>query len=295
MPTLAQLLAPLAATEGYNPTPIEGVGVYRSNETTGREPLCYSQGIIIMAQGTKRVFLDNQVYEYNPDNYLVLTLPTPADCEAITPPDGPLLSLVMDLDLSALHELVRIFDECRQTGGANAPSLNAHTLYVAPATRAFNASVVRLAEALNDPLAAKAIGPGLKKELLLHALRGPNGASLVDLVRHNTQLSRLEPVLKHVHAHFSEPLDVEQLAALANMSPATFHRNFRQVAAQSPIQYIKRIRLTRARELLVDQGVKVSQAASLVGYESASQFSREFKRFYGQPPQAVTMALQTTA
>lgn len=80
MPTLAQLLAPLAATEGYNPTPIEGVGVYRSNETTGREPLCYSQGIIIMAQGTKRVFLDNQVYEYNPDNYLVLTLPTPAEC-----------------------------------------------------------------------------------------------------------------------------------------------------------------------------------------------------------------------
>ncbi|MEE3170897.1 MAG: helix-turn-helix transcriptional regulator, partial [Pseudomonadota bacterium] len=65
------------------------------------------------------------------------------------------------------------------------------------------------------------------------------------------------------------------------------HRNFRQVAAQSPIQYIKRIRLTRARELLVDQGVKVSQAASLVGYESASQFSREFKRFYGQPPQSI--------
>lgn len=290
MPTLAQLLAPLAATEGCNPTPIEGVSVYRSDEPTGREALCYSQGIIIMAQGTKRVFLDNQVFEYNPDYYLVLTLPTPADCETVTPLDGPLLSLLIDLDLSALHELVRIFDEFRQTGGANAPALNAHTLYVAPATGAFHASVVRLAEALNDPLAAKALGSGLKKELLLHALRGPNGACLVDLVRHNTQLSRLEPVLKHVHTHFSEPLDVEQLAALANMSTATFHRNFRQVATQSPIQYIKRIRLTRARELLVDQGVKVSQAASLVGYESASQFSREFKRFYGQPPQSIAKA-----
>ena len=96
--------------------------------------------------------------------------------------------------------------------------------------------------------------------------------------------------MKYLHEHYDQNLDVEQLAAMANMSPSSFHRNFRQITASSPIQYVKKIRLTRARELLMDQGVKVKQAAARVGYESPTQFSREFKRYFGHSPQETLSA-----
>lgn len=91
--------------------------------------------------------------------------------------------------------------------------------------------------------------------------------------------------MKYLHEHFTDTLDVERLASLANMSPSSFHRNFRRTTGSSPVQYLKKLRLTRAREMLQDKGVKVKQAATLVGYESPNQFSREFKRYFGLSPQ----------
>ncbi|MCG8517770.1 AraC family transcriptional regulator [Marinobacter sp. CA1] len=286
MTPLAAVLEQLAEGEGYHPTILNGVGIFRSERSNQREPLCYRQGLIIMAQGTKRVYLEDQVYEYNPDNYLVLTLPVPADCEAITEPGRPLLSLVIDIDLTMLHEIVRVFDDCGRNpvAGTREPE---RSLFVSPAGADFRSCTLRLARALQDPVKAKVLGPGLVREILLHTLQGPGGSSLMALARHNTSLSRLEPVMKYIHTHFANALDVEQLAAMANMSSPTFHRNFRKVTSLSPIQYIKRIRLTRARDLLLDQQVQVGQAASEVGYESPSQFSREFKRFFGQPPKSM--------
>ena len=111
MNQLAQCLSGLAKEEGYNNTCLPGVGVFKASESRQREPLCYSQGIFIVAQGVKRVYLEQKVYEYNPENYLVLTLPIPAECETRVAPGEPLLSLLIDIDLSLLHPLVRLFDE----------------------------------------------------------------------------------------------------------------------------------------------------------------------------------------
>ena len=97
-------------------------------------------------------------------------------------------------------------------------------------------------------------------------------------------MSKMERTLKHLHNHYDDKLDVEQLASMANMSTSTFHRNFKQITASSPIQYVKKLRLSKAKDLLQDQGIKVKQAAAQVGYESATQFSREFTRYYGILP-----------
>ena len=129
------------------------------------------------------------------------------------------------------------------------------------------------------------MGQSLIREVMFHVLSGPQAAPLFALVSHNTHLSRLERVLKHLHDNYQTELDVELLASMANMSTSTFHRNFRQVTASSPIQYVKKMRLNRARELLLDQGLKVKQAAAQVGYDSPTQFSREFKRYFGLSPQ----------
>lgn len=289
MTSLVNNLTKLATAEGYNTTAINGVGVYKASTTRGREPLCYSQGIIIMAQGRKRVWFDQQAYNYNPDNYLVLTVPLPAECETIVETGEPLLSLMVDFDLSLLNEVVRAFDEYGQAQSADNQA-QSKGLFVSQCTSELSCVVERLTQCLQSPLQSEVIGKGLLKEIYFHVLNGPQAAPLFALVSHNTHLSRMERVLKHLHNNFQHNLDVDQLAGMANMSASSFHRNFKLVTASSPIQYVKKIRLTRARELLQDQGLKVKQAAAQVGYESPTQFSREFSRYFGLSPSECSQA-----
>ena len=295
MQHLIENLTALASSEGYNPTSLAGVGVYKATESSGRIPLCYSQGIIIVAQGQKRVYFDERVFEYNPDNYLVLALPVPAECETIVESGKPLLSLMIDFDMNLLNELVRVFDDhgCGHSHASQSTqaSQTTNSLFVSKCTETFSCAVERLADCLQDPMQTSVLGKGLVREIFYHILKGPQAAPLFSLVSHNTHLSKMERVLKHLHQHYQGKLDIEQLATMANMSASSFHRNFKQVTATSPIQYVKKIRLSRARELLLDQGLKVKQAAAQVGYDSPTQFSREFTRYFGQSPSDYHRAL----
>ncbi len=187
MNTLVDNLAMLATKEGYNRTPLRGVGVYQTSESSPRIP-----------QGQKRVFFDQQAYDYNPNNYLVLTLPMPLECETHVEPGKPLLSLIINFDVGVLNELVRLF-ECQ-------------------CTAAFMDTVTRLSECLNSPLKSDVLGRSLVREVMYHVLMGPQAAPMFALVSHNTSLSRLERVLKYLHHHYQDSLDVEQLASMANMS-----------------------------------------------------------------------------
>lgn len=287
MNKLVTHLSAVATNEGYNPTPLAGVGVFKTSTSTGRVPLCYSQGVIIIVQGQKRVHFNQQVFDYNPDNYLTLTLPLPAECETIVENGKPLLALVIDLDLSLLNELVRVLDDHGKIKQSDSSSEN-KGLFVSKSTEALSCVISRLADCLNSPIECDIIGKGLIREIFFHMLIGSQAAPLIALVSHNTHLSRMERVLKHLHNNYQEQVDVEQLASIANMSTSTFHRNFKQITASSPIQYIKKLRLGRARELLQDKGLKVKQAAAQVGYESPTQFSREFSRYYGVSPSECT-------
>ncbi|PAJ73360.1 AraC family transcriptional regulator [Pseudoalteromonas sp. NBT06-2] len=283
-------LISIIKNEGYNKTALSGVGVYKTSQSTDRIPLCYNQGIIIILQGQKRVFFDQKTYRYNPDNYLVLTLPLPAECETTIEDGKPLISLIIDLDLAMLNELVRVLDEhgqIKQTGAA----IENKGLYVSQCTTMLSCTITRLTQCLKSPLQCEIIGKGLLREIFFHILSGPQSAPLFALVSHNTHLAKMERILKHLHNNFQHHLDVAQLASMANMSSSTFHRNFKQITASSPIQYVKKIRLNRARELLQDQGLKVKQAAAQVGYESPTQFSREFTRYYGLSPSECAKAM----
>ncbi|MAD88502.1 MAG: AraC family transcriptional regulator [Pseudoalteromonas sp.] len=283
MQSLIKQLELLAPSDGYNQTFINGVGIYKSSESAQRTPLCYSQGIIFVLQGQKRVFFDEQIYTYNPDNYLVLTVPLPAECETQLTNNNPLLSLIIDFDLSVLGELVRVFDEHGKLNSSDKIS-NAKGLFVSENTDALSCTLTRLVDCLGSKLQSDIIGKGLVREVFYHVLQGPQASPLFDLVSHNTHMSKMERTLKHLHNHYDDKLDVEQLASMANMSASTFHRNFKQITASSPIQYVKKLRLSKAKDLLQDQGIKVKQAAAQVGYESATQFSREFTRYFGISP-----------
>ena len=142
----------------------------------------------------------------------------------------------------------------------------------------------RLLDVMERPLDARILGKQIIREILYHVLTGPRGGALLALVSRQTHFSLISRVLKRIETKYTENLNVEQLAAEANMSVSAFHHNFKAVTSTSPLQYLKSYRLHKARMMMIHDGMKASAAAMRVGYESASQFSREFKRFFGVTP-----------
>ena len=284
MNDMATLMDRLAEREGLSETLLPGVRLFKATRHVPRAPLLYKQGIIIVGQGAKRVFLGNADYEYNPDHYLVLSVPLPAECETTASREHPLLALIVDIDLRVLNTIIGAMDHrdltrWEQTGTTQG-------LFLAPADPTFKQTVCRLLTALQSPLETELLGQGIVRELVFRVMMGENAASLYALAVKNSNVSRIDKALKQIHGSYQEPMDVQNLAGLVNMSVSAFHRAFKDVTASSPIQYIKKIRLNKAKELLLEEGLRVNEAASVVGYESATQFSREFKRYFGDSPVA---------
>ncbi len=280
--TLADLMKRLAPREGVNQTRISQVKIFKASQYQARQPLCYKQGVIIVGQGTKRVFLGEKVYEYNPDNYLVLSVPLPAECETRATPKTPLLSMILDLDMTVIKEIISQMES--GPGKSCTPPGSSKGLYLAQTTGQIKDACLRLLQALESPVESRIMGPAVIRELTFRIICGENGAALHALAMKNTTLSRVDKALKLIHGNYNIPMDVDQLAGLVHMSPSAFHRAFKGVTASSPIQYLKKIRLDKARTLIMDQGLRVNEAATRVGYESSTQFSREFKRYFGTTP-----------
>ena len=283
MDKMASLMEMLAPLEGANATNLPGTVIYRENQHKGRQPFLYNQGIVLIGQGSKRVYWGNPIYDYNPETYLVVSVPIPAECEIFASQAEPLLALVVDIDIGMLNRIIGHMDE--HVDHSLLKRRDKHRgIYVAAATPMIRNVVLRLLSALQSPIESGVLGKGLVYELLFRIMCGENAAVLYALAMKNTNMSRIEKALKLMHSNYNTPMNVDSLAALVNMSPSAFHRAFNDVTASSPIQYIKKIRLNKARDLLREQRVRVSEAANYVGYESAAQFSREFKRYFGNSP-----------
>jgi len=286
MTEVATLMAQLAPNEGVNKTHLAGVHVFRSAMYGSRGPICYSQGVLIVGQGKKRVYLDNQTFDYDRQHSLVMTVPLPLECETFASVAEPVLVLMVDINLVQLNYIIRLMDEhhqipkdlneSRQTG-----------FFVAENTEDMDCSVIRLLQALQSPLEANVMGEALVLELLYRLLDSPNAAPLYALSLSHTRLSRVEKALSYIHKHYGESVEVDTLAGLVNMSPSAFHRCFKEVTASSPIQYLKKIRLNKAKELLQLHRFKVKEVSTQVGYESTAQFSREFKRYFDLSPKEI--------
>jgi AraC-like DNA-binding protein len=283
MTDIASLMNALAHQEGFNTTLLPGIDIYKASQPRQREPLCYEQGVIIVGQGSKRVFLGNAVYEYNPNNYLVLSVPIPAECETRAAPNEPMLALTVDIDIALLNQIIAEMDN-----HINQDMLAKHDkhkgLFLASTTPELKDTVHRLLVALQSPADCNVLGPGIVHELMYRIMCGENASSLYALAMKNTNIARVDKALKLIHSSYRESMDVESLATLVNMSPSAFHRAFKDVTSSSPIQYLKKIRLSKAKALLIEGRARVNEAATEVGYESAAQFSREFKRYFGTSP-----------
>jgi AraC-like DNA-binding protein len=280
---IVDLMLSLAPEENINETVYPGVSVYKASRHVPPIPLLYKQGIVIVGQGSKRIHLGDVTYNYDPDNYLVISVPLPAECETFGTEDKPFVCMLVDIEMKVLTSIIDAMDDnqkgfevdCKSTG---------YGLFVANTNDEFKCTVSRLLLALQTPLESKVLAPGLVKELVFRVMCGENASSLRALAIKNSSVSRVDKALKQIHSSYQKSMDVEQLANLVNMSMSSFHRAFKEVTSTSPIQYIKKVRLNKARAFMAEEGLKVNQAADAVGYESVTQFSREFKRYFGTSP-----------
>jgi len=276
---LVQLLAPLAVTEWFTASALKEVKYIRSNKSVARMPVTYEPSIVIIAQGRKIGYLGDQVYTYDPNNYLVLSVPLPLDCETIASPEEPLLGLSISVDATAVNELLLEMDDTSSLSAAVPRGI-----FSTPLTADLIDASLRLLECLGNPVDGRILGPQIVREIIYRVLRGEQGGALRAMAARHSRFCQIAKVLKRMHTEFDCQFDIGTLASEVNMSVSSFHNHFKAVTAVSPLQYLKSIRLHKARMLMSRDGLNASTAAGKVGYESATQFSREFKRYFGSTP-----------
>ncbi len=278
-PRLPDLLSGLALQEGIHPTRIDGVKLMHTTQSFPRAPLVYEPSVVIVGQGHKIGYLGGERYCYDRDNYLVLSVPLPFECETHATPEAPLLGLSVSLQPALIQELLLQLDD----GNAVFREMP-RGICSAPMTEALEDASCRLLQCLGSESDSRILGPQLVREIVFRVLQGPYGGALRNLAAQHTHFSKIARALKRIHADYAHGLDIDTLARDAHMSVTSFHHHFKAVTSNSPLQYLKSIRLHKARLLMAHDGERASAAALRVGYDSVSQFNREFKRAFGSSP-----------
>lgn len=279
-----ELLRQLAQEEGVSDTRLAGVRLMRASGPRARGPVIYEPSIVIVGQGRKIGYLGDEVYHYDAYNYLVLSVPLPFECETQATAQEPLLALSVGVDAVVLGELLLALNEAEPAQIPPARPAVPRGICSNPLTEDLLDAGLRLLECLCSPTDCRILGPHAVREIVYRVLQGQQGGTLRALAAQNGNFSQIAKSLKRIHTDYAASLDVETLAREVGMSVSAFHHNFKAVTSASPLRYLKTLRLHKARLLMLQEGVNASVAAGQVGYVSASQFSREFKRLFGNSP-----------
>jgi AraC-like DNA-binding protein len=277
---LAGRIARWAARENTRDTPIQGLILHRWETPT--EPTSYMLGpsICLIGQGRKRVFLGEEDYVYDTHSFLITSVDLPVVAQILeASSDKPCLGLTLELDLRAITQLIL---------GSNMPlsrpSRERRGMAVSAVSTPLLDAFQRLIDLLEYPEDIPALAPLIKQEIFYRLLMGEQGPRLRQITSVDNQSYQIARAIDWLKDNFDKPLRVEDLATRAGLSASAFHNHFRSTTAMSPLQFQKRMRLNEARRLMLTEHVDASTAAFEVGYESPSQFSREYSRLFGAPP-----------
>ena len=235
--------------------------------------------LVVMAQGGKRLWLGDRIFEYRAGQCLVVTanLPVTGDYLDVTA-DNPSLAMGLVLRPAAVAALMLRAPAAPRSAGRET------AMATGTAGTELLDAVARLLRLLDSPTDRPVLAPLIEQEILWRLLSGPHGAMIRRVGSADSELSHLSVAIGWMREHYAEPVRVEELARMSGMSSSAFHRHFRAVTAMSPLQFQKRIRLQQARSLLVSRPGDIAGVGHSVGYDSASQFTREYRRLYGAPP-----------
>ena len=276
---MVALMKRLAPREGYTLTALPDVRFLRSDRPLAATPVLYEPGIVIVCQSRKRGYWADQVYLYDAQHYLAVSVPVPFTMETDASAAKPLLAIYLTIDFTVLAKLALELDELVDPTSAKPAGMLS-----TPMDDALSRTVLRLLEAMDSPVESRLLAPAIVREIYYRVLNSDQGASMRSALASQGQFGKIAKAVRRIHATFGERLTVARLASEAGMSIPTFHAHFHTVTHSSPMQYLKSVRLHQARLLMLREDKTASAACLEVGYESASQFSREFKRLFGRSP-----------
>ncbi len=278
--TIASYIDRYSKGPGIHASPVTGINCLKMFGDAQPLPTVYTPCVCIIAQGAKDVWLGDNRFTYAPGEYLAVTVDLPLSGQVIKASAAkPYLCLAIEIDLLMLSEVISQCDDPPQ-----ADSDTARGLFVGKMDDTLMDCVLRLTRLMDSPNDQKIMLPLLQREFYYRLLHSPYGAAIIQLARNGSHMRRIAKVVQHLKKNLAEPMRVEELAGQVNMSPSSFHHHFKKVTAMSPLQYQKNLRLLEARRLLLAESMDAAHAAYRVGYESPSQFSREYARFFGAPP-----------
>lgn len=276
---LAEILARHVPTDGLHASVLPRLGLVRSCTPTLAVPAVYRPSLCIIAQGRKQVELGGRSYVYDPEKYLAVSVDLPLVGSILeASPERPYLCLVLDIDLPALTELML------QTSFEPPPEPVGAALGVSQVEPGLLDAALRLTRLLDAPKDAPALAPLAEREILYRLLSGAQAPMIYHIAAAESRLAKVSRAIAWLRRNYARPFSGERLAAEAGMSLSSFHSHFKAATTLSPLQYRRRVRLQEARRMMVVEGMDAATAGFRVGYESPSQFSRDYSRLYGAPP-----------
>jgi AraC-like DNA-binding protein len=272
-------------TEGQSDcaTPIAGLTLFR-REAPARPVICFVEpSIVLVVQGEKQLLVGGEVYRYDTNRFLITSLDIPANSQVITANlRKPCLGLTLKLDLAIIAELIA-------QGGLSLPvepseDRGSRSVGIGTVTPALIDPFKRLLDLLNEPSVIPVLAPLVEREIHYRLLLSEQAARLRQIASVGSQGYRIAKAIDWLKANYAAPLKIDDLADHVQMSTSSLHHHFRQLTAMSPLQYQKWLRLNEARRLMLNEHLDAASSAFKVGYESPSQFSREYGRLFGVPP-----------
>lgn len=271
----------IAQADGDFATAIPELSLYRRSRPEGPAPCLYPRGLVVILQGQKQIVYGRRQLEYGAGDSLVFTVDLPVVSQLIqASPERPFLGLLLELDSALLVQVANDTEEWRTADKAAPASLS-----IAPAEYGLVQAVTRLVQLHQEPHLLLHLAPLIQKEIALRLLTGVHGTALRSLLTVGSPAQKIARAMRWLKQHFAEKTAIDALAAKVGMSPTTFRQHFHQIAGVSPLQYQKQLRLQQAKQLMLNETADTANASAQVGYESVSQFSREYKRFFGESPQ----------
>lgn len=285
---LARKISLLTASAEKRVTEIPGLTLHRRTAATAPCSATYEPGIVVVAQGRKRVDLGRTTFIYGDSRYLLTAVDLPTVSQIIEASEqAPCLAMALRLEMPMVRELLS-----REEIHVSETLPDSPAMATGETTVEFLGACCRLVELLDTPKDIPFLSGLIQREIVYRILQGAEGARLRAIATHGDQSQRTAKAIAWIKANYAAPLRVEALAEMAGMGVSTLHHHFRALTALSPLQYQKQLRLQMARGRMLIDGIDAASAAFEVGYESASQFNREYSRFFGQPPMRDVRALR---
>jgi AraC-like DNA-binding protein len=277
---LAQKIVAHAPSAGEHATAISGLLLFRRTAPSACYRATYEPSFTVFAQGRKLINLGGTEYLCDGSSFLVSSIDVPVQSQIVEASEQvPLLSMLLRLDMPTVQEVLSREDLPEPEG-----SSERRGLAVGETTVGLLGTCARLIELLETPEDIPFLGPLIQREIIYRILRTPQGERLRAIATRGDLSHRTARAIAWLRANYSKPLHMEELASVARVGVSTLHHQFRALTTMSPLQYQKQLRLQAARQRMLMDGIDATNAAYEVGYESVSQFSREYSRFFGQPP-----------